>query len=262
MQKHLATVASIIFSFLPLQVSAKGNINLVLPSQPNHYVFAGKNVSVEYTTSSIDDTPQLHYRRGSNGVRTFSGDEIRATKTEVGQLVTLSLRQIPDLKTTTFTLLIPAVNVNEQGPVLFETTAFITNHHTTIAGPALVDGPIQTHFMQSLLAQASQVDLFPTQETGIIGKLSLSPTCPGPLRPGQICIGPFADATVELIDDMDQVVGTAITNSQGLFIIRADPGNYTVDVVRSGGFPHCPPTAVKIPDGVVSVRFTCNTGLR
>ena len=79
-------------------------------------------------------------------------------RTEIAQLVTVTLRQVPDLKTTTFTLLIPSIILNGRNSALFETTAFITSHHTTIAGLDLVEGPIQTYIAVKLRAQVSLVE--------------------------------------------------------------------------------------------------------
>ena len=110
------------------------------PEPPNQYEFASKRASMTFTESSPDSEAMLTYRRDSREPRHFKGDEIRVAQVEMGQLVTVTLWNVPDLKTITFTLLIPSVNLDGSGPVLFETKPLVTSHYTTIAGPDLVQG--------------------------------------------------------------------------------------------------------------------------
>ena len=241
---------------------ARAEVIEAFQEQAYEYDFAGKNVSIFYSTPGPNGGALLSYRWGLKKPLLFGGDEIRVVRTEIAQLVTVTLRQIPDLKTKTFTLLIPSINLNGRNSALFETTGFITSHHTTIAGPDVVEGPIQTYVALKLLAQVSPVDFFSEGRSGVIGKVTISPTCPGPQQPGQKCVDPFPDATVQILDSMDQIVGTAITDSRGLFAIRSEPGDYTIYFDLDGIFPRCPPTPITVLDGLVAVTIDCDTGIR
>jgi hypothetical protein len=66
------------------------------------YDFAGKIVSIFYSTPGPDGGALLSYRRGLNKPLLFGGDEIRVVRTEIAQLVTVTLRQVPDLKGRTW----------------------------------------------------------------------------------------------------------------------------------------------------------------
>ena len=67
---------------------------------------------------------------------------------------------------------------------------------------------------------------------------------------------------VQILDSMDQIVGTAITDSRGLFAIRSEAGDYTVYFDLDGIFPRCPLTPITVLDGLVAVTIDCDTGIR
>jgi hypothetical protein len=67
---------------------------------------------------------------------------------------------------------------------------------------------------------------------------------------------------VQILDSMDQIVGTAITDSRGLFAIRSEPGDYAVYFDLDGIFPRCPSTPITVLDGLVAVTIDCDTGIR
>ena len=228
----------------------------------NRYELAGSNISIYYTASGPDNEAQLTYRRGAKYRRHFVGDDIRVEQTEIAQLVTVTLHQIPDLKTITLSLLIPSVNLDENHQALFETKALITGHHTTIGGPDWVEGPIQIYHSVKLFGQASHVEVPPMDASGVIGKVRVSPICPGPQQPGQVCAGPLPNVPVQILDELDNIVGTAITDSQGFFSIATNPGNFTVHVDTDGVFPHCPLRSLTVPDGLVLISINCDSGIR
>jgi|GEM_PF-1599005 len=262
MRKHLALIGFLGLMLAAGHARAGAQVIEDAPIQPNQYEFAGRNLTIFYSTSSLTGEPMLTSQRGSYKPRHFEGGEIRVERTEISHLVTVTLMQIPDLKTITLTVMIPVINLHELEPVLFETTAVITIHHTTIAGSDLVEGPVQIYLTRWLRAQASHVDFFSMEGSGVIGKVIRSPTCPGPQRPGQFCVGPLPDASVQVRDDMDTVVATAITDDRGLFSIRAEPGDYTVKIDSAGVWPHCPETPITIPDRLVPMTINCDTGIR
>jgi len=112
----------------------------------NSYDLRGPDrLEVSYSSSSIAGVPLLRYadRRGE---RNFRGDEIRTEETAVATLVTVRLRDTPDLERVDFTLVVPRVNVKETGAEeAVRTFGFWTRQRTTIGGPDLVDGQVQEY---------------------------------------------------------------------------------------------------------------------
>lgn len=239
---------------------AQGNPSATVP--PNLYEFAGRNISIGYSTSSITGESLLTFTRSTGRQRHFAGDEIIVEETVMGQFVTVALRQISDLKTVSLTVLIPAIVLEDGESTLFETRAFFTSHHTTIAGPDLVDGPLQTYFSPPLTGQASAVDFLASDNSGVIGKVTQSPTCPGPQRPDQRCTGPLPNADVQLVDGSDVVQASAVTDAKGLFFLRAAPGEYTLQVATGDKLPSCQPVQITIPEMFVPAHIRCDTGIR
>jgi hypothetical protein len=232
-------------------------------SEPNLYELAGRKVQISYATTSFTGEPRLSYRSPTQSLE-FRGDEIRAIRTEIGQQITVTLREIPDLKTITLTLLIPDINL-ERGTGLFKTKAIVTTHRTTIGGPALVQGPIQSYDTQDLFGRASEVAFIQPGEmqSFVIGEITLSPTCPGPQRPGQSCVGPFAGATVQILDAINQVVATTKSDTNGLFATDLPAGSYTIHIDVAGRLPACNDKPVSVPkEGGTPVVLHCDTGLR
>jgi hypothetical protein len=235
----------------------------VYASEPNLYELAGRRVQITYATTSFTGEPRLSYRSPTQSLE-FRGDEIRAIRTEIGQQITVTLREVPDLKTVTLTLLIPDINL-ERGTGLFETKAIITTHRTTIGGPDLVQGPIQSYDTQDLFGRASEVAFIQPGEmqSFVIGKITLSPTCPGPQRPGQSCVGPFAGATVQILDSLNGIIATTKSDANGLFAADLPAGSYTIHIDVAGSLPACHDKPVSVPkEGGTPVALHCDTGLR
>jgi len=220
-------------------------------------------VSVYYSPSSFSGEAQLRYRRSDRDPLDFSGDEIRVERTEIGQLVSVTVQQVPDLKTVTMSLVIPDINLDMGEPTLFESSIIFTTNYTTIGGPDLVKGPLQTYWSPTAIGQASSVVYLDGGETGVYGKVTQAPTCGGPQRPGQTCIEPLAGAAVMLLDGTDHVVGNTATDEQGLFAIHAPAGDYTVKIdTGADPLPSCPSTAVTVTTRIANVRIQCDTGIR
>jgi hypothetical protein len=111
---------------------------------PNLFELRGRDVRVTYSTSSITGKPLLQYR-GRSGGKNFSGQEIRAAQTEIGTLVTVTLEAVPDSRSVTLTVVLPAINGAGRMATPFKTTVLLTTHRTSIGGPGLVKGPVQTY---------------------------------------------------------------------------------------------------------------------
>ena len=114
--------------------------------------------TVDYSTTSFTGDPRITIQFDGN-VISKSGDEIQTQKTVLGTLVTVVRREVPDSFTDTITFVAPDVNVTSSTPaVSFRTELFFTRTRTSIGGPSLVVGVIQSSTRRTLVCTASHVD--------------------------------------------------------------------------------------------------------
>jgi hypothetical protein len=90
----------------------------------------------------------------AQGTRTYGSQELKVESTAIGTLVTATLHIIPDLGTTTFTLLVPAVSLGPSTSVPIRTEGITTLHRSFLIGPF---GPAQreTYSLTALSGTAS-----------------------------------------------------------------------------------------------------------
>jgi len=123
--------------------------------EPNLFELRGKNVEITYGILRARGE-FLDYRDKRRDL-TFSGAEIDSLESRIGRMHTVTLEVIPDSHELTLTLLLPQINLEGQR-VSFETLAIRTRHLSSIGGPGLVKGPLQTYDVLSLRGKASQAD--------------------------------------------------------------------------------------------------------
>ncbi|MGH9405669.1 MAG: hypothetical protein ACRD3D_07540 [Terriglobia bacterium] len=125
--------------------------------QPNEYLLRGLDVEVSYLTSGFQNQPSLTYNDGQQ-VLTFKGAEIRVLNTEIGQLVSVTIRLTVDTGSTSYSVLIPAINLaNTQTPEKFYTVGIRTVHKTPLVLPAT--GPRETYHIDQLEGKARVVEV-------------------------------------------------------------------------------------------------------
>jgi hypothetical protein len=89
--------------------------------------------------------PELVYE-DKEGERKFSGRQIHLEHIQLGYMASVVLNEAPDSHTTTFSLAVPAANrPDEVKSIAVKTFAVRTTHRTSIGGPDLVEGQIQTY---------------------------------------------------------------------------------------------------------------------
>lgn len=113
--------------------------------RPNLYELSSGNTRISFSTTSFSGAPQLTYSNGHTTL-TFQGNDIRTEDGPVGMLVTVDLEYVPDLRTVSLTLVVPQVNLRGnavEAPV--NTIAILTTHRTSIGGPQLISGQVQTY---------------------------------------------------------------------------------------------------------------------
>jgi hypothetical protein len=89
------------------------------------YNFKGEKVSINYSTSSITGKPLFSYQEQKQTLN-IQGDEIRTVETEIGTLVSVTLTKTVDTGSTTFSLLIPHINLGYGNEVKIVTDGITT----------------------------------------------------------------------------------------------------------------------------------------
>jgi hypothetical protein len=123
----------------------------------NHFELWGKGIHVSYSTTSLDGRQRFHYQAYGTE-KSFAGDEIRVAESELGRTVTVTVSQVPDLRTETFSILIPAINMFAgDTQVKFTSVGIHTTHHTSIGGPHLVKGALASYDGVDLVGVARHI---------------------------------------------------------------------------------------------------------
>ena len=119
----------------------------------NLFELSGNKIQVTYSKTSLSGEPLFSYRDAYVS-KQFQGRDIVLEDSRIGQLVTVILEQVPDLKTVSFTLILPVVSLlpSSQGTKI-EVPGMSTTAHTPIAGPGL--GPSMT-YRQAMLSGTAQ----------------------------------------------------------------------------------------------------------
>ncbi len=147
-------------------------------SAATRFVLSGDGVEVEYLAA---DPAQLRLRDGEIE-RVLSAAELRIERPVLGSLVTATLESVPDLGDLTITLAVPEVNLLDDASADVDTFLVRTRHRTSIGGPALVDGAVQTYEIVQLSGTARRADNPPTHCRGWEAIHDLEPPGPGRLR--------------------------------------------------------------------------------
>jgi hypothetical protein len=123
--------------------------------QANLFELSGDGIQVTCSTSGLEGLPLFSYRNGNINCQ-FSGEEIRSVATEIGELLTVTVEQILDIRTVTFTLILPTVNVLPgSAGTHVQVFGIITTTDMNIPGPVL--GPAKKHHEVNLNGTAQVV---------------------------------------------------------------------------------------------------------
>ena len=125
-------------------------------SSPTSYTLQGLGVHVSYSTTSFKGEPHFDYH-DTHITQSFVGDEIRTEQTEIGTLVTVTLMLTVDRGSTTFSLLLPTVNVgpSKSAPI---TTIGITTRHRFAIPASLNLGQTELYTVTQLMGTAEDID--------------------------------------------------------------------------------------------------------
>jgi hypothetical protein len=125
-------------------------------AEPNLFQLSGRDVHVEFSTTGIDGNPHFSYHDAMRSEQ-FTGEDIEIVDTAAGRLVSVTILQTPDLGTTSFSVLIPAVNLEPIAPLPIHTRGITTIHRSGIA-PGLVRGQLDLYTVVRLTGTASLVE--------------------------------------------------------------------------------------------------------
>jgi hypothetical protein len=124
---------------------------------PNLYSLHGGGLHVSYSTTGIDGKPHFTYQ-DAQGSTSFSGDEIQVAKTPIGDVVTVFIRRTVDSGSTSFSVLIPTVNLPDPGaPAPIRTEGITTVYRFSVV-PALNRGQTEDYSFTKLSGTAEFVE--------------------------------------------------------------------------------------------------------
>ena len=120
---------------------------------PNLYELQGEKLKVTYATTNIAGQPTFTLQQGRKTLN-FDKNQIQTAKIPIGSLVTVTVETVPDLKTITFSLLLPDVNMQESTKVSIKAVGILTTSKTSLGGPKIVKGAVQAYKVASLSGNA------------------------------------------------------------------------------------------------------------
>ena len=124
--------------------------------QPNLYQLSSRDLHVTYSRSSLNGQPQFIYQDRTQS-KTFRGAQIETVDVPaLGEIVSVTISQTPDLGSTTFSLLVPFINLVGHTSAVVHTEGITTMHRTSLA-PPLNHGQRETYVVTTLRGSASQV---------------------------------------------------------------------------------------------------------
>src|SRR5437764_6208589 len=98
---------------------------------PNLYNLFGDGLHITYSTTGIDGKPHFTYHSATQSL-SFSGDQIETQQSPLGTLVTVFIFRTIDGPSTSFTLLVPRVNLNTHEHLQISTEGITTLHRLSI----------------------------------------------------------------------------------------------------------------------------------
>ncbi len=129
-----------------------------------------------------------------------------------------------------------------------------TAQPTEVVPPTAVSAPSTTPTLNSNKTATSGVHIV----------AQLGPTCPGPVREGQVCTRPYQGEFV--ITGQDGVeVARVTTDENGVATVYVPPGLYTVTLGldQQKPYPKSAPVVVTVPPNqIVEATFNLDTGIR
>ncbi|HWH12944.1 MAG TPA: hypothetical protein VG165_17620 [Solirubrobacteraceae bacterium] len=113
-------------------------------STPNRYELTGGGLTVTYTTTGIDGQPHLQYHHGAVSKAFVGSDQIQAVETDLGTVVSVPIFVTIDSGSTSFSLLIPRVNMSPGEHIAISTDGITATHRFSVV-PAFDHGQLDAY---------------------------------------------------------------------------------------------------------------------
>ncbi|MFI3157262.1 MAG: hypothetical protein QX199_14000 [Methylococcaceae bacterium] len=123
--------------------------------QPNSYEFTGNTIHINYSTSGLDGLPHFTYQQAKKTLN-FKGDQIRTVGTEIGTLVTVTTTMTVDSNSTSFSVLIPHINLDQTLETPIKTQGITTRHKFSVI-PSFNSGQMDSYKVITLTGNAKFV---------------------------------------------------------------------------------------------------------
>src|ERR1051326_2838671 len=110
--------------------------------QPNEYTLHGYNVKISFLSSGFQNQPSFAFEDGQKTLK-FRGNDVRILETEIGTLVSVTLELTVDVGSTSYSVLIPSINLGDPATERnFQTVGIKTVHKTPLVPSA---GVLETY---------------------------------------------------------------------------------------------------------------------
>jgi hypothetical protein len=126
-----------------------------MPSAANVYQLSNSQLHVSYATGALGSKAGLIYQDAFQTLQ-FNEQQLRRVSTEFGELVTVTIRMTVDTGSTTFTLVVPKVEVDVNQSVQVETLGITTIHRFSPI-PVFNHGQRETYSVANLRGTASAI---------------------------------------------------------------------------------------------------------
>jgi hypothetical protein len=123
--------------------------------QPNLFDLSGHGLHITYSTTGIDGKPHFSYHSTTQTLN-FTGDQIETLQSPLGTLVTVFIFRTIDGPSTSFTVLVPRVNLIANECLQIRTEGITTMHRFSII-PAMLHGQLDHYTVHALHGTASRV---------------------------------------------------------------------------------------------------------
>jgi hypothetical protein len=104
--------------------------------KPNFYDLSGDGIHITYATTSFEGPPLFVYHDATQS-KTFKGPQIKTEDSVLGTLVSVVIVPGVDSGSTSFTVLVPRVNLGASDTANITTYGITTLHKSSIIGPPL-----------------------------------------------------------------------------------------------------------------------------
>ena len=124
-----------------------------MSSQANVFSLHTSVLHISYSTGALGSKAELLYQDTQQTLQ-FDEQHMRKVPTDLGEEVTVTIRQTVDLGSTTFTLIVPRVAVDLNQHVHIETIGITALHRFSLV-PAMNKGQLDTYSVSKLRGSAA-----------------------------------------------------------------------------------------------------------